>query len=440
MIKKIYRNLFFFIFLYIGFFCSPINKALADLEVQYPTLPSTANQSIGSVTDLPSYVKYIFVGGIYIGFFCIAISLAIAGIMYFLSPINPSMRASAKDRISGAISGLLIFTLSYLIITTINPELNVFSINKLPETKVTVITTKTAPGVYFYTNPGCSDDKVTPDTGNVADLGKIKRKTNSVKIVQDSDNGTSYVSIAYENPDFWGKCQYVNPDGNCQTISPFASSASIYQYDFDPTGDGVYFFRKSCFNDGSHNSITSLIDFCSNRNGDIKNSDNSLKDTGGYYEIKNSDIKGIYVGKLDDLTFTGVSDVERDCTKYDKNDRCTGRKDPTLGGENISSIIVNGNYLVLFVYMGKDDSQSGPWTSCQEFPTSNDVNKLGPRQMKWDAIRNSGGVVPNYVIIIPVKNQTSKSCTSSSDCISGQTCSNGACADTTQTLTPIPAS
>jgi hypothetical protein len=143
---------------------------------------------------------------------------------------------------------------------------------------------------------------------------------------------------------------------------------------------------------------------------------------------------GILIKKLDDLTFENVPEDEQNCTEYDKNDQCCTKADPnlkcdkdgrvpqTLGGENISSVIINGNYIVLFVYFAANDSQNGPWTFCQEFPTSYDVNSLGPRQIKWQNIRhasgvstssntggassndiNLGGIIPNYVIVIPVK-------------------------------------
>ena len=76
---------------------------------------------------------YLFNAGMLLGFFAVFISLAIAGSMYFLSPAKPDLLTEAKDRVGGAVSGLLILVLTYLIITTVNPQLSVFHLADLPE-------------------------------------------------------------------------------------------------------------------------------------------------------------------------------------------------------------------------------------------------------------------------------------------------------------------
>lgn len=420
MTTKKSKKIFFSLFLFIGLFFLPISNVFAELEVQYPTI-TALGQSSGNVSDLPSYATYLIAVGMSVGLGAVFISLAIAGVMFILSPVDATARANAKDRVSGAISGLLLLVLTYLIISTINPQLNVFNTKKLPAADIpppVVIN----PGVYLYQS-GCSDKTVTPNTASITDLGPLKKKINNVNIVQDPSNNTYYISILYENPSLWGKCKEVATSG-CQSVDSFASSASIHQYDKDSTstsnGGGVYFYRKSCFNDGQYNDINSLISHCNS-------------DSGGYYEVNPS---GIYTSELKDLTFTGVPEDEQNCVEYDKNGNCCtkadnalgcdkdGRKPQTLGGENISSIIINGNYIVLLVYKSVNDSDSGPWTSCQEFPTIDDRNKVGPRQIKWQNIRNTsgitinnnngsgtgtnntinlGGIIPNYLVIIPIK-------------------------------------
>jgi len=421
MVKKYQKlnwtKVFFLVFLVFGFFCLPINFT-KGLEVQYPTV---SGQDIGASSSLPDYVKYLFNAGMSVGIAAVFISLAIAGAMYAMSPAKPDLLSAAKDRIGGAISGLLILMLTYLIITTINPQLNAFKLNSLPATSSQTTATKKAPGVYFYNQDGCSDVTVQPNTSSISDLGPLKNRVNSVNVVQDPDSQNSYISILYKNTNFWGKCQLLDSSG-CQTVTPFASSASIHENSGNSDGDGVYFYREPCFNRVSNQQgdINTLISYCNTN-------------TNGYYKAQNSEINGIDIEKLDNLSFTGsgggdcgVPQKEQTCMKFDKDGNCTdiNNKDkcgdknpckdnnkganncrccPTLGGENISSIIINGNYLVLFVYVGpKDDPKKGPWTSCQEFPTSNDVNNIGPQQVKWENIRNNGGVIPNYVAIIPI--------------------------------------
>ncbi|MGD0576464.1 MAG: hypothetical protein ABSA74_00100 [Candidatus Staskawiczbacteria bacterium] len=376
------------------------------LEIQYPTITiGGKTASIG--TDFVSYVKYLFFLGMAIGFFSVFLSLLVAGVMYFVSPVDPGaeLLSRAKDRISGAISGLLILAMIYLIITTLNPQLSILNMGTLQQLPPAP-SAQQPPGVYFYKGTDCSDDPA-PD-GNVSsvpDLSDLDNKVHSVGIVQNPNSPGGYISIIYDTINYQGKCWYLNPTQSCQpavdpqTGSPFANSASIFDYDPQPDGDGVYFYRKPCLNTQGVD-ISGLVSYC-NTNG------------GGYYKASNSDIAGKYILELKTKQFTGSGDndctvpkEEQDCTKYQANGQCDkdSRVCPSLGGENISSVIINGNYVVLFVYKGpNDNSDDGPWTSCQVFPTSSDANQTGPQAIKWDVIRNRKGVLPNYVIIIPVQ-------------------------------------
>ncbi|MCX6720859.1 MAG: hypothetical protein NTW11_03575 [Candidatus Staskawiczbacteria bacterium] len=409
--KLICLSALFFVFLFAGFFCLSANKTFAaQLEVTYPTI---AGQSITGDTKLPAYVSYLFYAGMFLGFFSVFISLIIAGVMYLFSAVNVDKRADAKDRVGGAISGLLVLVLTYLIITTINPQLSFFKLTELPPAPPPPAETK-APGVYFYKgSSNCTDPAKLSTTSNVLDFGPtLKNQINSVGIVNDSE---SYISILYNNPNLWGKCLYLNPNKPCQpavdstTGKPFASSASVYRYDPSPNGDGVYFFRKPCFNKiiSQYGNMTGMVNSCK-------------QESGGYFKISNSEINSsgnsVYIKKLDDLCFTNGPDCasmqnddcnvpkeEQDCIKYDTSGVCTQRDCPTLGGENLSSVLINGDYLVLFVYFGPDDEDYGPWSSCQEFSAPDDVNKLGPQQLKWENIRKNGSFLPNYVVIIPIK-------------------------------------
>ena len=385
----------FVVFLCVNFLIL-INNTIfaADLEIQYPTI---SGQTLTASSGLPNYFLYLFNAGVFLGFFAVFLSLIAAGVMYLLSPVSAGLRAEAKDRISGAISGLLILILSYLIITIINPQLSILTLESLPPSPPIPVELPVS-GVYFYTENNCSNTKTQPSTTSITNFNQLNNKINSVKV--QKDNNSAYISILYDNPGFWGRCQYINPTGICATTNHFADSASIYTYESDSNGEGVYFYRKSFFND-----------------------------CGGYLFIPNRLIKPYYAARLESLSFTDpkgyvcgakpqdgdctVSKEEQDCVKYDENGKCTQKSCPTLAGENISSVEIKGDYLVLFIYRGPTDSAAGPWTSCQEFPTSSDVNKTGPQQVKWQNIRNGSGadstganisgIIPNYVVIIPIQ-------------------------------------
>lgn len=396
--QKIYLAEFcFFAFFFIGFFFLALNRvSAAGLEVQYPSL---AGQTLSPETKLPDYVLYLFNAGMFLGFFSVFISLIIAGVMYLLSPAKPDLLTSAKDRVSGAISGLLILALTYLIITTINPQLSILTLTSAPSNPQPPPAEARQPGVYFYKS-GCPNNSVLAKTSSITEFDtSLKNQITSADIVRAP--GNIYISILYQNPNFWGQCKYISGNSPCATVGNFATSASIYKYNPDSNGGGVYFYRKSYFN---------------TQGGYLFISDD---------EIKNANVKAFNLNKL---YFTGttssnkcnVPEEEQNCIKYDSNGLCAkdGRTCPSLAGENISSVkITSGDYLVLFVYRGPKDDDKGPWTSCQEFPTTADVNKTGPQQIKWQNIRNSSGlvinsagvatnsgaVVPNYVAIIPIQ-------------------------------------
>jgi len=354
-------------------FLFSVNTIFAiSLEVKYPTI---AGQTITQDTKLPAYASYLFNAGMFIGFFAVFLSITIAGVMYVLHPAKADFLADAKERIMGAISGLLILVLTYLIVTTINPALSIFKLDELSNSTPPPAPQARAEGVYFYQNSGCpenSNDAFFPYTSNRLDLGVHRKKVNSVGIVQGNN---SYIAILYENLDLWGKCHYVDPNSSCTSVTPFAQSVSIHAYEFDPNGEGVTFYRKSFFDT-----------------------------SGGYYEVKNNSIKGIFEEKLSDLKFEKVPEEEQDCVGYDDNGACAERSVPTLAGENISSVKIKGDYVVLFTYAGPGkDCSDMILDYCQEFPTADDVNKIGPPQIKWEDIRNYRGVIPNCVTIIPVK-------------------------------------
>ncbi len=383
MIKKqkklfiIFLSLLALCFLFFSF-----AKVLA-LEVQYPPIHPPDNKGGETLTpnsDLPSYARYIFYIALFIGFFSVFVSLLIAGVAYLAgaSFFNESILANAKDRVAGALSGLLVLILCYLIITTIDPRLGFFYVAPLPPANTQSQQTKQQPGVYFNNSTSC-ENTTDPKTQSLQDLGdSLRNKVQSVQIIDDQNSNNSYFSVLYGDINFRGSCLYLESNNNrCQQVSGSdisAGSASIYQYDFSPQGDGVYFYRKSFFDD-----------------------------KGGYFYVPNSKINGVYEAYLGSLRFQNVPENEKDCIKYDANGQCTQRSIPTLAGENISSIKINGDYVVLLSYAapGEDCSQSLSY-SCQVFPTSDDINKIGPQQIKWEQIRNFGGVIPNCVNIFPV--------------------------------------
>lgn len=384
MLKKVIKNILFGEILLICFFSFfYFNFCLAEgpsLEIDYPALPT--GEALSNEPELPTFLLYLYNFGIWFGFLATVLSLIVAGGLYLLSNAIPKMKVSAKDRFRGALTGFLLLLFTYLIATTINPALGIFEVReKLKEPPEPPAEEEPA-GVYFYNKANCSvledEENPSPAIGSIADLGDLKNRVNSVKIIQKwggtKNDSVAYIALLYDVIDFWGKCQYVNPNKECNNVAPFAASSSIYQYGFNPIGKGVTFYRKSFYDE-----------------------------SGGSYAVKNNQIKGVYVADLNKLQFENVPAEEQNCAKWDIKNNCIERKSPTLANQNISSIKIDGNYIVLLAYFNPatDNPINGPWTFCQIFPTTDDINKEGPKQIKWEAIQNQQWL-PNRVVILPV--------------------------------------
>lgn len=388
-----------FLFIAICVFCFLLLPATAVfalvLEVDYPE--TIVGTTISGSSGLPQYLKWIFEASISIGLFAVVATMLVAGVFYFLSPL-PGSTSRAKDMFSSSLTGFLIIVLTYLIVKTINPALLEFNLDPLQQTGSPSVNQNTY-GLKIYRSTGC-DQEVQFYTSDVNDFKDLKNRIKSVKIDQNVPADTYYVSLLYDNTNNWGKCQYIDPNSGCQTTSVSVASATVYEYDFSPSGSGITIYRNA-FGKVS---------------GKGANKDN------GYLKIKQNDIGGLYWQELKNLSFTGESirspDIttspndnssctvpypERDCVKWSDAGLCVARRCPMLDKEGISSIELNGNYLVVLIYIDPtDDTDRFTYSYCQAFPIRDDVNRYGPQQLKWDAIRSSGRE-PNYILIIPVK-------------------------------------
>jgi len=130
---KKFLVLFFLFFL---FFVAAESYVLADgsrpLEVQYPTVPGVSFTPTSTATELPNYVKYIFNFFLWAAGFAALGVLVIAGFRYLTSAGQPGILKDAKDQIFAAFAGLLILFSSWLLLTTINPQLINLTIKKPP--------------------------------------------------------------------------------------------------------------------------------------------------------------------------------------------------------------------------------------------------------------------------------------------------------------------
>lgn len=348
-----------------------------------------------AATSLPVYLKYVFDVGISVGFFAILVAGLISGVYYILSNAIGSYKSKAKEWLSGAFVGFLILILLYLIITTIYPPLALFSGNSPAVTLQNANFGKDLMhGLYFYESSSCPTDNFIPvSTSQPNSSFLAKKQITSAKLVQDYQNNNLYVAAVYNSPNFYGMCQYLNPNAGCQQIQiPSLASVSVYRYNRRPSGD-VIIYRKGAGGSGGYS------------------------EKGGYLVIGAGSIGGLYEEELKKLSFTGknigstnlddctVPPEDQDCVKWDKNAKCIQKKCPLLSGKNIGAIEIKGNYWILLGYNWRRQGSSWIADFCQSYPKLEEANKDGPKQVKWDAIFTHKNYYPQTITIIPVESK-----------------------------------
>jgi len=157
--KKNNRSLFH-IFLIVYLFAS--TGLVRALEVKYPDIPGLTAPSPGCIGNscLPIYIAYWFGLLIYLAGAISIISFIIGAV----GLINPNIEAhnDAKDRMKGAILGLVLVMASFIIIKTINPLLIAPSFPVL---------SNNAPGVYYYSAKTHEERGVDREENDVSQRG-----------------------------------------------------------------------------------------------------------------------------------------------------------------------------------------------------------------------------------------------------------------------------
>lgn len=93
--------------------------AQVQLETGLPGAPS----QLPAGTELPSYIRYLFLFGLGLIAILALAQMIIGGITYILAAGNAAKVEDAKDIIFQALLGFGILLVSYLLLRTINPDL-----------------------------------------------------------------------------------------------------------------------------------------------------------------------------------------------------------------------------------------------------------------------------------------------------------------------------
>lgn len=93
-------------------------------------LPQIGGTKPDETTKLPDYINYLFNFAIAIAGIVALGVIVWSGIKILMSPDQPETKKDARSKITGALLGIIILLASYLILTTINPQLAFIGFDK----------------------------------------------------------------------------------------------------------------------------------------------------------------------------------------------------------------------------------------------------------------------------------------------------------------------
>jgi len=157
MSKRKTKLIIIFFWILVFSLCSFVLAQERELEVEYPEISGIKPETVA--IGLPEYAKYIFNFSIIILGLVVLGALIRGGVNYLISAGQPAKLREARDQIVSALLGVVILLSSYLILTTINPELVIFRGPGMPLVEVPYCENDE----QCLDRPGC---RITdPDTG-----------------------------------------------------------------------------------------------------------------------------------------------------------------------------------------------------------------------------------------------------------------------------------
>ena len=194
------------------------------LEVQYPEVggwrPETIQQAV-----LPQYIKYIFNFSVALAGLVAFGALIYGGFRYLTSVGAPTAQTEAKDQIFAGLIGLVILLSSYLILTTVNPQLVMLNLEPAiwPELEYT------EPGVYLLDE---NENILGVFKTSQSDLGELKGKIKKIKLV---------------NPTVW------NPELEKKVVAEYFYGAILHQDTGREGNAKIYRGKKGVVTSGAMN-------------------------------------------------------------------------------------------------------------------------------------------------------------------------------------------
>jgi len=388
MFNKKQRLFLTFIPLLLLLFICFFSVSALDLEVKYPSM---GGQVPTKETTFPDYVKYLFNFSIVVAGIIAFGVLVFAGFNILTSPDQPETVKDARTKIIGAFLGIVILLSSYLILTTINPQLSMLSLEAVTPYS----------GIYLINSKGERDyipdstPKITFESIRMEFLS-TKDELTTVYLYSGEDYGgtediidnhksfqkeVSQSSVASPKSIYflWNKAgAYLYPETNYGGRPLFTSSgiSNLSSYDFDKkakslkfkpaSGYGAAFFTQSNFS-GSCGFVVSKEEIPNLESGD----DGNYKSIGAPSFLEEGGLSSFYLfdyGKKQpagsviffdtpNCSPTGHSKIEPNITgnpirqaklsnaRFDENNNDGGREIKLQ--DHIISFQINGNFGVI---------------------------------------------------------------------------------------------
>ena len=395
---------YYFLLLLITAILSTAGVAYA-LEIKYPTIPGLPDLNTQTPT-IPGLVKYYFGLGIYLAGVLSLISFTIGAV----GLISPALEAhnDAKDRMKGAVLGLALTLVSFVMMQTINPAFTTITIVALPNTAGVVLINKDKPNVAMSAPSSVGNISALPKLDDPKTPAKEDLQINAAKYNCTAPAATimgTSVALAETvaghniNP----QLVWIFPKPGLEEGNPDLSGVQVKEllcgdeidipaggsYKIEPEVPGVYFFLDAgCSQYASDPNTSSTDQISSPFNGKIKGvkilNDSANKIQYGVIFHKEA---GLEKGGECTVPIVKGSDLTAGDKPWTGADACTAVPSPTsIAAANIFRINTSpetssGNGVFFY-------SDPWGWTSSAE-------SGIWPATLVGEATYTSGG--PNSV-------------------------------------------
>jgi len=157
---------------------------------------------------------------------------------------NPSAMSDANDQIFSALIGLVLLLGSWLILTTINPQLIVIN----PQLKPSGLVASKSPGVYLRKNAASLITSADCQlfTKSAAELGSFNDQAKYVKFQNDD---RQFGAVLHKDKDYDGRCRVCLTDGCDISYVNGVSSVTVFSQANSGEGSGVTFYERDNFDE-----------------------------------------------------------------------------------------------------------------------------------------------------------------------------------------------